>query len=134
MSLDATARHAIEETLIRYCWAIDAGDPDGVANCFTVDAESSSPRGTLTGRDAIRADVESKKDGRSERGDVRHLVLNILVDDSGADSAKVRSNCAATAAANGAAELFATGWYDDDFARDGEQWLIKRRFTHIDGH
>ena len=54
-------REAITETLHRYCWAIDEGDASGVADCFTEDGESTSPGGSVTGRDAIRADVDPRR-------------------------------------------------------------------------
>jgi uncharacterized protein (TIGR02246 family) len=133
MSHDPTVQHAIEATLIRYTWAIDAGDADGVANCFSKDGESVSPGGTKSGRDVIRADVEAMREQRASRGTVRHLVLNILVDELGADTAKVRSVFLATAASGGETSLFATGWYDDTFVKEDGDWLIKRRETHVDG-
>jgi uncharacterized protein (TIGR02246 family) len=124
---------AIHATLNRYAWGIDVGDADMVAECFGRDAGLVAPGGTTHGREAIRADVEAKRDERAARGIVRHLVTNVLVTADGDARASVRSLFAATAHRDGVTSLFATGWYDDTFVVDEGAWRIAHRTIHMDG-
>ena len=125
---------AINTTLSRYGWGIDAGDAQLVAGCFTHGGELVAPDGsTLEGRQAIHDDVVSRRTARAARGIVRHLTVNALVTPEGAGRARVRSTWMATALSGGTTAIFGTGWYDDTFVADGDAWRIERRMIHMDG-
>jgi uncharacterized protein (TIGR02246 family) len=128
-----SARHLIEDRLYRYSWAIDAGDADGVAECFTIDAEMTSPGGTKRGREAIRSDTAAQREARAARGIVRHLTTNVTIDGETAESASVRSIFLVSARNPEGLTVMAAGWYEDDLVREGDSWLISRRVTHVDG-
>jgi hypothetical protein len=124
---------AIRATLYRDALGVDTGDAALVAGCYTEDAETSGPGGAFTGRDAIHADVEAKRESRAARGIVRHVVTNVLVDDADAGEVRVRSLWVATVHTGGETRIFATGSYEDAFVDDNGTWRIKRRVTHLDG-
>jgi uncharacterized protein (TIGR02246 family) len=58
MSLTLEDREEIREVIVRYDFAIDLGDPEAYANCFTEDGaflhtgagNKSKPKGTRAGR------------------------------------------------------------------------------------
>jgi 3-phenylpropionate/cinnamic acid dioxygenase small subunit len=127
-----TADAAIHQTLYRYAWGIDTGDADLVAGCYTEDAELTAASGSTHGREAIRADVEAKREERAARGIVRHFNTNVLVTPEGDGRASVQSLFAATVVRDGAASLFATGWYEDTFVEEQGTWRIARRVIHMD--
>jgi ketosteroid isomerase-like protein len=128
-----SAQHAIERTIFGYAWAIDSGDAEGVANCFTTDGELHSPGGKVVGRDAIHQDTASKREARAARGIVHHLTSNLMISDETDRAAVVRSVFAVTAYKPEGITVMASGWYDDQLVKDGDAWLIKRRVIHVDG-
>jgi hypothetical protein len=128
-----TRESGIYDTLVRFCWAIDAGDADGVAACFADGGQMVGPGGTVIGRAAIRTDTEGKREARAARGIVRHLVCNVLIE-GGAESAQVRSVFLATVRTEAAVSILASGEYEDSFVKPGDAWLIERRITRLDAN
>jgi uncharacterized protein (TIGR02246 family) len=53
------AEIAVRDVLTRYVSALNRGDVDAMAGLFTDDCVVTSPRGTLVGADAVRADLEA---------------------------------------------------------------------------
>jgi hypothetical protein len=53
-------RVEIDELMARYCWALDTGDFEGYAGCFTDDGWLRHwPQGTCTGRDGLKRATDS---------------------------------------------------------------------------
>lgn len=78
MDLTVADRLAIAELLARYNHALDSGDADGWADCFTPDGALEGRRGRIAGRDALRQFATEA----AGRGTCRHVVGNVVVESS----------------------------------------------------
>lgn len=129
MALSAEDVLAIQQLYARYNHAIDFGDADGWAACFTPDGVfASSARGETAGREALRAFAEAF----SQRTKARHWTNNLVVEGDGAEA---RGSCylALYTLGDGGARLTATGVYRDQLVRTAEGWRFKRRDVTLDG-
>jgi uncharacterized protein (TIGR02246 family) len=72
-------RAAIHDLFRRYCCALDNGEIEAVADCFTVDAILKSPVIDIRGRDEIRAFAGRFAAQRAADTQFRHMVSNIAL-------------------------------------------------------
>jgi uncharacterized protein (TIGR02246 family) len=115
--------------LARYAQAVDAHDSDGVARLFVADGTLAGlPSGDLKGRDAIRGFFAARADARDPAAGVRrHHVASA---DTRVDSDGVlRSTSYFNVVGEGGA---VAGVYEDEFARDGDEWLLRRRTITVE--
>jgi SnoaL-like domain len=84
----ASDRAEIEELQARYMFALDWFDADAYAGTFTEDGTLNWARGTVTGRDAIRKEVQGMRaalapyygdDGSGKPVHLRHIITNISI-------------------------------------------------------
>src|SRR5580698_386969 len=78
------ARFAINDLLVRYTTALDAGDVDTIVGCFTEDGALESPVvGIYAGRDAIRDFAQRVAQFREHGSQLRHFISNLAVQGDG---------------------------------------------------
>lgn len=122
-------RSSIENTLYRYAWTYDMNELDGIAECFTTDAEVEfRDSGVKVGRAAVAAEM-SRRRGKYDDGSIPwHVISNIYITDETADQATVRSWYTFFIQGPDGTQRFASvGWYDDVFALEDGEWRVKRR-------
>jgi hypothetical protein len=129
-------RAEIEDLMARYLFAIDYFDWDAYVGTFTEDGELEFASGISKGRDAIRTAVTnfSKGIGRfyhtadGNPAKLRHVILQSSIRVEG-DRAWARSLWLEMAnhGENDQPKIGTYGAYEDEFARVGGKWLIKRR-------
>lgn len=133
---DASDRALVAETIARYCWSYDERRIDRLGDCFTADAvwEGSVvgriPIGPIEGREAI-LDWLSKfwphqKDQR------RHMLLNTIVEELGADTATTLSYLLLMASTGDAMSMESMGFYRVGYRREAGQWRIARLTAGFD--
>jgi 3-phenylpropionate/cinnamic acid dioxygenase small subunit len=126
---DVADRLAIEDVLVRYCAAIDAGDWARLDAVFLPDAtvdytSAGGIRGTYPEVRAWLADVLPRFAVR------QHLVTNLelTVDGDVATSRVYFFNPMGTREADGTLRMFYVGgWYHDRWARTRDGWRIADR-------
>lgn len=133
-----TDREQIWDVLVHYCYLIDTGRYEDVADAiFTKDASDDHGFGIVRGRDALHAMFMGS--AAVLEATVHALSNHALVIDG--DTA--RSRCYATAwhwsratSAQGSsrpADFVSTGAYVDVLRRVGGRWLIQDRRCHLMG-
>lgn len=86
-------RVEIEELMARYCWALDTGDFDGYAACFTESGWLSHwPQGKCVGREGLRRATDSlwydKPDQYLGR---QHRFSAVLMKPEGANGVRIKA-------------------------------------------
>jgi hypothetical protein len=130
-------REAINDVLADYAWANDAKDEGILRRIFAEDARFSleitgveEPIGPFEGRDAIvdfiYPTVKAQTDQR------RHAIINTRFLEDEADRAKVRAYLLLNVIDGGALDVKSAGVYEVDFARAGEDWVIKSMHLSLD--
>jgi hypothetical protein len=132
----AQDRAEIEDLMARYLMAIDYFDWDSYVGTFTEDGELEFASGTYKGRDAIREAVDRFSQGigrfyANEDGSpatLRHVILQSSIRVEG-ERAWARSLWVEMAdhGPGDTLKMGTFGLYEDEFARVGGKWLIKRR-------
>jgi hypothetical protein len=125
MALSADDRLALHELYARYAYAFDGADGDVWSALFTPDGVFVLPDGTaVSGTDELRKFVVARSD---DAPGMRHLMTNILLDESG-DGALGRAYFLAfRLGGDGQFRLRNFGRYEDEFVRAGGGWLIRSR-------
>jgi len=138
MTLSADDHEAIRQLLARYNFAIDLGDTEGWADCFTPDAEfeclglpGDNPLGgRYVGRDALVAYAATHLG--INKGRARHWNWNLLVDGDGT-SATMRCYLDVFRSGLGRdARIDATGIYEDRLVKDDQGWKFSARRVTVD--
>ncbi|HEY1966496.1 MAG TPA: nuclear transport factor 2 family protein [Pseudonocardia sp.] len=132
-----TARAQFEDVLGRAAWGYDENNMDLLAAQFTKHAvmtmrigRDGEVIGPFTGRAQIR---KLHTDALAAQTDQRrHNLSNIWVREESADSAIVLSNLTLLSVRGAALEVLSSGWYRDEFVRDGACWLIQDRYLYLD--
>jgi len=132
----AQDRAQIEDLMARYLFAIDYNDWDSYVETFAPDGVITFASGSATGRQAIR-DLVTKfaegivkfyhtEDGKPAK--LRHVVLQSMIRVEG-DRAWGRTLWLEMAnhGPMDTAKLGTYGIYEDEFKKEGGQWLIARR-------
>lgn len=128
MTLSADDLLAIQQLYARYNHAIDFGDAEAWAECFTPDGVfASSARRETVGREALRAFAEAFS--RQMKG--RHWTNNLVVEGDG-DEASGRCYLALYVLGEGGARLMTTGVYHDELVRTAQGWRFRRRDVTLD--
>ena len=118
-------RAAIQDRIGRYVWALDIGDAQGVAACFTPDGEAVDSQGNrYTDMVAFASEFIKRPEFRGRK----HLVNFLYFDGDGA-------RCLVTSYwtvvqwlfSEKRMEVVATGYSLDTMAKSGGDWLIAER-------
>jgi len=137
MALTPLDYEEIRQLVARYNFAVDFGDTEAWADCFTPDGEfhCTPEGGPLTGRhvgrDALIAYATTHY--RLNRGRARHWNWNLEIEGDD-DTATMRCYLGAFAATatDDPAALRVTGVYRDRLTKVDGQWRFARRHIHID--
>jgi hypothetical protein len=119
-------RLAIEELLVRYCYAVDDRDWNAYRNIFTVDAVLDD---TVTGgvRSGVQEHVAYMKRALAKILISQHAISTILLDIRG-DKASARVHCSCPMVVDlgqGRKHVFFQGlWYRDKLVRTPEGWRV----------
>jgi uncharacterized protein (TIGR02246 family) len=125
-------RTRIGDLFARYMWAIDTGDVDTLAGCFTEDGALESPAvGQYCGRSSIRAFAQRFAAFRERGSQMRHVISNLLVDADG-DLASAKCYLVVFLTKDGASRLLGPGRYECDLRKVDGQWLFQRRLVVMD--
>jgi hypothetical protein len=124
-------RLAINELIARYAYAVDGRDDDGVAACFTDDAQASFA-GVPTGRGGRAiAQFLAESMGGERRPLTTHRFTNVIVDLRG-DEADVESSGVVYAVRGEPERLRVRGLtYRDRVIRTEDGWRIRRRIHNV---
>lgn len=122
MPTAAEDRDEILQVMYRYNHAMDRGNADEWASCFTADAVFDAAGRVTEGHDALRA-LAQEVGGKG----IRHVLVNPAVDVDG-DAARGRSYLLLLQQA----DIGAVGAYDDEFVRTGDGWKIAKRVFTIE--
>lgn len=132
-----TARETFENILGKASWGYDEADPDLIASCFTEDARMAlqigrdgALVGPFEGRAAIRALHADSMAAQTDQR--RHNLSNTWVEKESADAATVYSNLTLLSIEDGAIAVLSSGWYRDQFVRQGDAWFIADRYLYLD--
>ncbi len=125
----AEDRAEIEDLMARYLFALDWGDGDAYAACFTEDGEIDWARETTRGRTALKAMCLGFREYmHTIMGDVphRHFLAQTAVTVNG-DSAEVRAVWFEAAREGDRFGKSSFGHYEDSLVRQDGRWLFRRR-------
>jgi len=122
MALPAADHLAIEQLYAQYSHAVDLGDGEAWAACFTPDGIFTSFGRSYEGRAAIVALAESTR----HRPPGRHWVSNLVLEpaDFGVRGSAYLAWLHIT---KSPVTLPTTGFYDDEVVLTAEGWLFRRR-------
>ena len=122
-------RSGIENTLYRYAWTYDMDELDGIAECFTTDAEVEfRDSGLKVGRDAVAAEMRRRRGKYADGSIPWHVISNVYITDETEDQATVRSwYTFFVQGTDGVQRFTSVGWYDDEFRLEGGVWRVHRR-------
>jgi hypothetical protein len=125
-------RNAINDLFVRYMWALDAGDVDGVVGCFTKDGTLESPSvGKYGGPDGLR-EFASRFSGFRAKGNLlRHFITNMVIDVTG-DTGRAQCYLAVFLVSGGSSRLLAPGRYDCRLAKENGEWRFQNRLVVMD--
>ncbi len=124
MALPLDDQLAIHDLYARYCHALDDGDGDGVAACFTADGTLDAKLGDpVVGTEALTAFVAGVV--QFVPG-IRHQATNVMVTGEG-DAATGRAYLYAYRAGANGHEVIITGRYRDTLRKDGGTWRFVLR-------
>jgi ketosteroid isomerase-like protein len=123
----------INNVFIRYATALDRGDVDAVAQCFTNDASLESPLlGEFSTHAGIRDFAARTERLKREQGvQFRHVVSNLVVDVEG-DHASATCYLLDFVTREGVTELLSPGEYRCELRKTSGQWLFERRVVVMD--
>lgn len=121
---------AIQELLARYNFAINFGDVEGWANCFTEDGIFECPFGIFKGYAALRKYV-SDRTAERQGLPLRHMNTNIIIDVQG-DHASARCYLLLMQAAPEGLKLLTTGVYQDELRKIKGSWRFSHRNVKLD--
>ena len=126
--LEAVEAHLdINQTITRYCRALDWLDESLLRTCYTVNAfvDYGFYKGDVEGFYAAVMDVERETMHR------QHFLSNLAIEIDG-DKAEVECYGIATSTYDGANLNFFSGRYHNSFEKLGATWLISRSLYILD--
>lgn len=128
MALSVDDQLAIQQLYARYNHAIDFGDGDGWAGCFTPDGVfNGGGGGPQTGSEALKAFAG----GFASRMKARHWNTNLVVDGDG-DAANGKCYLMLMNLADGKASPLVTAVYHDQLKKTGDGWKFTSRSVQPD--
>jgi hypothetical protein len=120
-------RHAVQELVSRYAWALDTSDADLMASVFTPDGAFSGDVATYTGHAELRSWVESRSQALRA---TQHFVSNLMLSTDG-DAIQEKSLCLIVGAEGSQLSVQSSGYYRGRVVKHGGAWLFaSRRFHH----
>lgn len=128
MALSVEDQLAIQQLYARYNHAIDFGDAEGWAACFTPDGVfNSGMGGPQQGTEALKAFAG----GFASRMKARHWNTNLVVEGSG-ESAKGKCYLMLMNLADGKATPLVTAVYHDELKKTADGWKFASRAVQPD--
>jgi uncharacterized protein (TIGR02246 family) len=133
MSADDTA--AIQQVLYRYCFAVDIGTPDEVADLF---AETATLFPVYTGGEPVKGRaairdwyVTYQKNTRGAVDHLRHVVTNPVIDVRG-DEADAMCYLTANSVSKASGQAtYSAGYYKDKLVKEAGVWRFSERHIHV---
>ena len=125
-------RFAVQDLFVRYTAALDDGDAEGIAACFTEDGTlESASVGLHHGRENIRAFSARFSDMRARGAQMRHVISNLTMTITGETG---RAVCYLTniLTMNGTARLMPPGRYECQLRKIEGAWLFQHRLVVLD--
>ncbi len=132
MSLDTADQIEIQQLYARYNTAIDTGDGETFAGCFTLDGHFDSGVAQVDGRKDIAAFATKT---HSTMPGMRHNATNIVVDgvvDSNGVSSAKGSAFLIGYLVDGGYKVIVTGRYHDELAKTDDGWRFTKRVFKAD--
>ena len=131
MALQLEDRLEIQDLYARYCHAIDAGDGEGWANCFTKDGTFVPSVGSSAGRSFAGHEALAAFAANPNRRKRRHWTSNILLVER---DGFVEGTCYALLIDVGGSqpEIAASFAYRDELVREAGTWKFRARRHHRD--
>ena len=117
-------KDAIREVLARYCFYLDGGQFEQMAELFTEDGTWHTAFGVAKGRAAIADLARKLRAGDPPRG--VHLVTNIVIELNG-DTARVSSNWMVAENSSAGPRVGSAGGYADQMVKQESRWLFQYR-------
>ena len=136
MILTSEDQLKLHDLIARCMWALDFGDPDAYASCFTPEGElymEAIPEGASTpglyhGQEALREHAATLFGATA--GHVRHWNSNVTLSDDGDNAAAVSYVIVARVGHFPLAGIISTGIHRDTFQKvDGEWRIVRRSFV-----
>ncbi|MFN0145994.1 MAG: nuclear transport factor 2 family protein [Dehalococcoidia bacterium] len=131
MPLSVEDQLSIQQLYARYNHAIDSGQAESWAACFTADGVFESPQGSFTGTEGL---IGFAKGFHAQmKGKARHWNTNLVLDGQGGSatgSCYLVLNMGSDPGKPPAAA--ASGIYRDQLAKQGGDWKFTRRAVAID--
>lgn len=122
-------KEAIRELLSNYCFGIDRGSPDAVAELFVEDGIWDGPMGRCESRRALHEFMTRAGIGGGQ-GRVRHLTLNEVISVTG-NMATARSYVVGLNAGDAPPSITFAGFYEDRLVKVEGRWLFKERLSQM---
>jgi len=119
-------KDAIREVLATYCFHLDAGNFEAMAELFTEDGTWHTDFGKGIGRAGIIEHASSLRAGDAPRPRGVHLTANIVIDLDG-EIARVRSNWIVAQNTDAGPKISSAGGYADDMVKQNGRWLFRYR-------
>jgi hypothetical protein len=129
MSLGPADLIEIQQLYARYNTAIDTGDGETFAGCFTDDAHFDSGISQMDSHEGIAAFAVQT---HTSMPSMRHNATNILLDDDGSGGAR-GSAFLIGYITDGGYKVIVTGRYADELTRTSEGWRFTKRAFKADG-
>lgn len=127
MALSTDDRLAIHELYARYNHAIDSGDSEAWAGCFTADGVFESGRGSFRGSEQLIAFAQ----GFAERTKARHWTNNLILDET-PEGVAGKCYLMLYRLGEGAPDIMASGLYHDTLTQAPEGWRFVSRTVITD--
>jgi hypothetical protein len=127
-------RIAITDLIARYAWALDTGDVEGLVACFTPDCavieEVFEDPDRWEGHEGVRALAEHYRTSAGFPGRQHHVSQSLVEGDS--ERCTVRSFAFVTECRGEPPyTLRFTGYYEDQVAKRGGEWLFQQRIIRL---
>ena len=131
MSLDTADQIEIQQLYARYNTAIDTGDSETFAGCFTLEGHFDSGIAQLDGHKDIAAFAAQT---HSSMPGMRHNATNIVVDGGGGNGASSAKGSAFLIGylVDGGYKVIVTGRYRDELAKTDDGWKFTKRVFKAD--
>ncbi|MEU0299205.1 nuclear transport factor 2 family protein [Streptomyces sp. NPDC006175] len=136
VDLDPAGQLAVQQTLARYAFALDHGDPvalEGVLAehaTWTASIAGEAEQGPFIGRAAILDLVREETEAQTEQR--RHNLVNLVFHHAEADTAVVCAYLMLTSNAGGSPTVIATGFYAFTLRHAEGEWRIAKVFVGLD--
>jgi ketosteroid isomerase-like protein len=127
-------RIAITDLIARYAWALDTGDVEGLVGCFAPDCvvieEVFEDPDRWEGHEGVRELAEHYRNSAGFPGRQHHVSQSLVEGDG--EHCRVRSFAFVTECRGEPPyTLRFTGYYEDQIAKRGGEWLFQQRIIRL---